>query len=136
MWCSQVFDAEKQSPYALGAAQAPSSDPKAIYKDLAQAIARADDHNAKIASQKTVLSGLAIDWHNNGAISEKDRDEIAAMVTAARITEWRPLLFVIPYSLVSSRVIDVPRNDRASSEPEYIIPDLVTDEFDIIEVMS
>lgn len=113
MWCSQVFDAEKQSPYALGAAQAPSSDPKAIYKDLAQAIARADDHNAKIASQKTVLSGLAIDWHNNGAISEKDRDEIAA-----------------------SRVIDVPRNDRASSEPEYIIPDLVTDEFDIIEVMS
>ena len=130
-----MFDAEKQSPYGLGAAQAPSSDPKAIYKDLAQAVARLDDHNAKIANQKAVLSGLAVDWHSEGLISEAHRDEVAAIVAQARIPEWRPLLFVIPYSLVSSRVKEVPRKDRASSEPEYIISDLVTDEFDIIEVI-
>jgi predicted lipid-binding transport protein (Tim44 family) len=58
VWCSQIFDAEKQNPYALGAVQAPSSDPKSIYIDLAKAVARTDHHNAKIANQKTVLSGL------------------------------------------------------------------------------
>jgi hypothetical protein len=115
---------------------APSSAPKDIYRDLAQAIARSDDHNTKIASQKSTLSGLAVSWHSDGLITADERDEIAATVAAARINEWRPLLFVIPYSLVATRVQPVPRGRRASSEPEYIIPDLVTDEFDILEVVS
>jgi hypothetical protein len=136
VWCSQVFDAEKQNPYELGSGQAPTSDPKAIFKDLwAAAVTKPDDHNAKITGQRTVLLGLAVSWCVDGLIAEDDRDEIVAIVQAARITEWRPLLFVIPFALVEKRVINVPRKDRASSEPEYIVPDLVTNEFDIIEVL-
>ena len=133
VWCSPVFDAEKQNRYALGASLAPSSDPASIYRDLAQAVKRSDDHNAKIASQKTVLGGLAIDWHTNRHISEEQRDDIIAIIKHSPITEWKPLILVVPFAPVAKRVKNVPRKDRASSEPEYIIDDLVAEEFDIIE---
>lgn len=137
VWCSPVFDAEKQNKYALGSGLAPSADPASIFRELHHAtVIRPDDHNAKIASQKSVLMGLAVDWHENSHISEEERDEIVAIVTYARITEWRPVLLVIPFSSVADRVRNVKREDRASSEPEYIIDDLTADEFDIIEVTT
>jgi hypothetical protein len=55
------------------------------------------------------------------------------MVKMASFSEWRPILYVIPYQGVASRVQLVPRDKRASSEPEYIISDLRPDEFDIVE---
>lgn len=133
VWCSPVFDAEKQNRYAVGAGLAPTSDPASIYRDLSRAIQRADDHNAKIASQKSVLGGLAVDWHTNGHISGAQRDDIIAIIKHAPITEWKPIILVIPFASVAPRVKDVLRPDRASSEPEYIVDDLVAEEFDIIE---
>jgi hypothetical protein len=135
VWCSPVFDAEKQNKYAVGANQPDTADPISIYRDLHRAtIIKPDDHNAKIASQKVVLNGLSVDWHSGGHISDAERDEIIALVQHSRNTEWKPILLVIPFITVKDRVIDVPRKDRASSEPEFIVKDLIADEFDIIEV--
>lgn len=77
--------------------------------------------------------GLAVEWQTAGQISESDRDEIVAMVGAATILDWRPLVLVIPHAAVASRVEKVPREKRASQEPEFIVRDLVPGEFEIIE---
>jgi hypothetical protein len=79
------------------------------------------------------MMGLAVEWHAAGKISAADRDEIVAMVSAATPIDWRPIVLVIPYGPVAARVKVVPRKDRASQEPEYIIEDLVATEFEVIE---
>jgi hypothetical protein len=133
VWCGPTFEAATLGRYALGATTPPSSDPASIYRNLHRAVEKNDDHDPKIADQKKGLLGLAVQWFNAGRISGAARDEITAIVTNARFPDWKPLLFLIPYHLVASRVVDVPRDKRASTEPEYIIPDLKADEFDIIE---
>ena len=59
---------------------------------------------------------------------------MAAIVGRATFTDWTPLIFVMPYAPLKARVEDVPRDRRASHEPEYIIADLRPGEFDIIEI--
>jgi len=133
VWCSPAFEAAKLSKYAIGANAPPSSDPVTIYRSLFRAVRDTDEHDDKIASQKKVVMALAVQWHADGHVTEAQRDEIIAVVTQARFNEWKPLVFVIPYVPVAGRVQLVPRGRRASSEPEYIIPDLKSGEFDIIE---
>lgn len=134
VWCSQTFDGKAVGKYAIGRDQAISSDPLAIYKDLRDAVDSSDSHNAKIASQIKVLTALAVQWAADGQISDRNRDEIIAIVSKAVITDWKPLIFVIPYATVASRVKEVPRAKRASHEPEFIVEDLASTEFEIIEV--
>jgi hypothetical protein len=133
VWCSPAFEAAKLGRYAIGAGTPPSSDPASIYRNLCRAVKEADDHDSKIAEQKKVLLGLAVEWCYGGLISDAAREEITAIVTGARFPDWRPLLFVMPYHFVAARVREVPRANRASIEREYIIPDLKVEEFHIIE---
>lgn len=132
-WCSPFFDGSKLGGYTLGADQVPTSDPFSIYRDLANAVNKNDEHNAKIAEQKKNLPALALRWLNAGEIDQPVCDEIVAMVSLATFREWRPLIFVIPYQRVNGRAKLVDRSRRASVEHEYIVEDLGIDEFDIIE---
>jgi hypothetical protein len=132
-WCSPTFEAAKLGRYVRGAGTPPSSDPASIYRNLHRAVTEADDHDSKIAEQKKVLLSLAVKWCDDGIISVPEREEITAITTSARFPDWRPLLFVMPYHLVAARVQSVPRGHRASIEPEYIVADLKSHEFDIIE---
>jgi hypothetical protein len=132
-WCSPTFEAAKLGRYVRGAATPPSSDPASIYRNLHRAVTETDDHDSKIAEQRKVLLSLAVKWSTDGSITDAEREEITAIVDSARFPDWRPLLFVIPSHLVESRVVLVPRARRASIEPEYIVPDLKPEEFDIIE---
>jgi hypothetical protein len=74
-----------------------------------------------------------VQWFNDGHISKDDQDEIVAIVQSATFSDWRPLIYVIPYSVVANRVLRVPRAKRASHEPEYIVEDLADGEFQIVE---
>jgi hypothetical protein len=82
----------------------------------------------------TPVMALAVEWCNNGLITAGARDEITTIVRMAPFLDWRPLLFIIPYACVSDRVREAPREKRASTEREFIVPDLKRDEFDIIEL--
>ncbi len=121
--------------YAIGSGQPASSDPATIYRQLYNAVKTVDRGDVKIASQKKVLKALATKWHSDGILSADQRDEILAMVSGSEIVDWRPLIFVIPYDPVAKRVRSVGRKNRASHDPEYIVPDLFEDEFYIIEPM-
>lgn len=128
-----MFEGAALHRYAIGAGQPASSDPATIYRQLHQAVRTADAGDAKIASQKKVLRSLAVKWAKDRDISDVTRQEIVAMVGKAAIIDWRPLVYVIPFARVAARVQLVPRERRASHEPEYVIPDLADGEFHIIE---
>jgi hypothetical protein len=133
VWCSPAFEGAALGRYAIGAGQPASSDPATIYRQLHLAVSSKDEHDAKIADQAKRLRGLAIGWHKDGEISDDQRADILAIIKSARISDWRPVIYVIPYAGVAERVQLVARKNRASHEPEYFIPDLRSSEFDLIE---
>ena len=92
-----------------------------------------DALNAEIVAWKKTYSGLAFEWHERGEISIIERDEIVSILTEASPVEWRPYIYVIPYADVKNKVTLVPRAKRASTEPEYVIENLNSNEFEIIE---
>ena len=63
-----------------------------------------DEHCAKITSQKATLLSLAVEWHAAGHITETKRNDITMIVSKAQFADFKPLLFVIPYSPVAGRV--------------------------------
>ena len=134
MWCSPTFEAENLNKYQLGSGTPPTSNPASIYRDLQRAVAKSDEHNAKILSQKNSLMARAVEWCAAGHITEAKRDDLLTVVSMAQFPQWRPLLYVIPYSLVAGRVQEVPRTSKPSMEPEYIVPDLKRHEFEIVEL--
>lgn len=121
--------------YARGAAQPPSSDPASIYRSLHTAVSRKDEHNGDVVRPKDKLTSVALDLSTRSIISQQDAQEAAAYVNAAHISEWKPMIYVIPYPAVADRVLSVPRIVRASGAPEYIIADLSSQEFEAIEPM-
>lgn len=133
VWCSPTFEGAALPRYAIGAGQPASSDPASIYRQLHHAVRTNDGGDKKIIDQKKVLKALAIKWLANQEISADDRNEILAMVAKSAIIDWKPLIYVIPYGAVTGRAQLVPRKQRASHEPEYVLADIVETEFHIIE---
>lgn len=132
VWCSPTFEAAAKGKYEIGRDQPASSDPASIYRALKAFQEQPDDHDSKVAEQKKVLPGLAVKYFDDGKISASQRDDIIAIVNAARPSDWSPVIYVIPYAVVASRVQEVPRDRRASHSPEFIVPDLLEHEFDKI----
>lgn len=133
VWCSPVFEAATMSHLSTGAGQPASSDPATIYRRLHKEVEDGDKHSLEITRQRDSIKNAAVMLEARNVIDHDVLAEISAIVDAATNIDFTPLLYVIPYSLVSSRVQPVPFGKRASMEPEYIIPDLVSQEFQIIE---
>lgn len=134
VWCSEYFDSNKLSSYSPGSLVAPSANPADIYRALRRDVDGKDRHSAKIGELKASLLKLAIEWEGNGEIQASEKDEIAYMVQNASFDYWRPLIYIIPRSLVELRLQLVPPDKRAGFGLEYIISDLKRTEFDIIEI--
>jgi len=137
-WCSSVFDPRTLGRYSAGAQLPSSSNPATIYRDLHEASIKTPDwHCKKVQDQKATLMALAVKFAVAGKITELARDEAIEIVRTAPISEWRPLLYVVPYTeALKPRVKDVPFDKRASREMEYIVEDLKADEFHVIEFPS
>lgn len=133
VWCSESFDSSKQHGYSLASLVAPSSNPISIYKELREGWRKGEKHSEKIRQTKATLKALAVDWHAKGEISEQDKEEIILLADEPDLTYWRPLVYVIPRSIVEVRLQPVHLGKRASLGLEFIIEDLQRSEFDIIE---
>lgn len=135
VWCSESFDSQTLGAYATGATVPPSSNPKDIFFDLKKAVNTTDKNNTKIKEQISGLAALAVKWEQAGEISAADKNDILYMVNEpAFFRHWRPLLYVIPRAPVDLRLNPVPAAQCASLGSEYIITDLRTTEFDVIEL--
>lgn len=86
--------------------------------------------------QRQKLQDVALDLLAKSVISDMQAKEVVGYLQAAHISEWKPMIYAIPYHMVRGRVLLVPREMRASAKPEYVIPDLATHEFHAIEPMQ
>jgi hypothetical protein len=131
VWCSECFDsAVSVSPWAPTG----TSNPKDIYVRLRQAVDTGDKHDLEIPTRVTKLKGVAAQWHGDGRIDQDALEEIIYLVDTAERILWRPVLFVIPTTVVSGRCKLVPARDRAGIGLEWKIHDLKDHEFDVIEL--
>jgi hypothetical protein len=134
VWCAPVFDAS--SLYAREWHVPPTSSPSEIYKGLMEEVKRRDRHSAKIAQNKIgIIRGASVK-RSAGVITKAQEKEIVAVVKAAETADFAPLLYVIPYQLVSKKLKMVPVAERAHPlSTEFIIPRLPRRCFDVIEIL-
>lgn len=135
VWCSPTFDASAIERYKTGYAQPPSSDPVSIYRDLLDGVRRRDEHHALVKRHKTTLRAVILDFFTARHLTPAAAREAISYLESTAITDWIPIIYVIPFGPVSDRVLSVPRKDRASWSPEYVIRDLQSTEFSVIEPM-
>jgi hypothetical protein len=135
-WVCEHFDARMAPHGSAGSLIAPSSNPCEIYRNLRGDFERQDTHSALIKGYKKKFTRLARDWLSDGSLTSDQHDEIIAAVRGWTWTIWHPVLYVIPREPLekASRVVSVPRPDRAAHGPELQITALKRDEFDIIEL--
>ena len=67
-------------------------------------------------------------------ITPKQEKEIAKIVESAEVSDFRPLLYIMPFELVQKLLIKVPVADRAHPlSSEFLIHSLPRAHFDVIE---
>lgn len=133
VWCSPIFSVRNHPGYH--ATPPPTSCPSDIYHNLAEEVRRRDGHSAKIAENRTGLIKGAEKKHSAGIITDDELREIEEIAAAADCSDFRPLLYLIPFVGVSHLLKEVPISERAHPlSQEYIIEELPTELFDAIEL--
>lgn len=133
-WVCGAAEFDGRAALPLGHRQPPSSSPAEIYQQLFHDADRRDLHSTKINENRAGLLKGAAARRQQGVIDSAAEAEVSAIIHAAQSSDFRPLLYVIPYLLVQGRAKLVPVGQRASIfSEEYIIDDLRTGEFDVIQ---
>ena len=133
VWCTPYFDASNHA--SLTYTVPPSSSPAEICRGLRREIAGKERHSDKIKANKAGILRGAQAKLAEGAIEPGAVAEIADVVQAAEILDFAPLLYVIPYHLVTSKLATVPVGQRAHPlSVEFTIPALPRDCFDVLRM--
>jgi hypothetical protein len=131
VWCSPFFRPDGSFP----AAMPPSAIPGEIYDRLWDDVTRSDHHSAWIAKNRTGLIKGAEVKEREGIITDHQKADILAAVNGAQIKDFKPLLYVIPFTRARSLAYEVPPNERAHPMSlEYIIAKLPRRAFDLVEI--
>jgi hypothetical protein len=132
VWCTPYFDPSKSGDD--DSAVPPSSGPLEVYLSLAQDVARGDRHSAKIDENRAGILRGANAKKKAGVIDEKQEKEIVSIVDNASDRDFKPRMYIIPYSMVADIVREPPPEDKAHPlSAEYIIDRLPRRCFDVIE---
>ena len=136
VWCSEVFDARSQHALGHHANIPPTSNPREVYFNLHEEVKRGDWHSAKIdANRKGILRG-AREKLRIGVINPDQFEEIDQIVNSVELSEFRPLLYIIPYHNIAEAVRQATVAERAHPlSLEYIIESLDRQHFDPLEVI-
>lgn len=132
VWCSPHFSSQSVPSYDY--ANPPSSSPSEIYQSLLAEVTRDDLHSVKIEANRVGIMNGANIKEASKTITNRQKREIHSIVKQAERSYFRPLLYIIPFSLVCDRVREVPVKLRAHPfSREFVIEDLPRTCFDIIE---
>jgi hypothetical protein len=126
IWAAPNFD-NKHNP--------PSSNPKDIFLKLHKAVKNFDNHDHKMYEVKAGLLKVIQKKLEEGSISEKQYAEANDTVYKATITDFKPLLYVIPNNEeINQNIIDVEIEKRAAPlSEECVIKNLKNENFNILE---
>lgn len=134
VWCSPIFDSQSLGGYDIRKRIPPSSNPSKIYISLKVDVDSQDLHSAKIEQNKRGLKAGAAHMLEKNVISEYEFGIISKMVDSSSISDYRPLVYLIPKELVDDRIELVDVDSRANPlSVEYRVLDLDESEFEIIE---
>lgn len=132
VWCSPHIAPSSRG--SLDSHVPPTANPIEVFKVLYNEVHNGDRHSPKIRENKVGILRGASSKRLNGAIGERQEREIASVVERAELRDFRPLLYIIPSSLVTDRICEVPIEERAAPlSLEFLIPELPRDCFDVIE---
>jgi len=98
-------------------------------------VANGDRHSPKIEKNRAgLLNGVEAKF-NAGIIDVDIRNDLLYIINTADITYFRPVIYVINRRLAAKKLIQVSAASAASLfSQEYIIQELKTSQFDIIEL--
>jgi hypothetical protein len=106
-----------------------------IYRNLLKEVKSVEGHSDKINANKEGLVRGANAKLAERVIKPDIAAEIAAVVKAAQVADFLPVLYVIPYKQVAKQVKAVPVEKRAHPlSEEYLIDSLRRAHFDIIQL--
>jgi hypothetical protein len=129
VWCAPISSDRTMF------ANPPSSDPLRIWARYAEDIRGGDRHSEMIsANRRGLVRGAQIKCQAE-AIDGRTRDLIEQIVGSADLTDFSPLLIVIPFSQVRHINGLVPIDERASpTSDEYRFEALPRSAFDVLEI--
>lgn len=135
VWCCESFDPGSSFNEAKLSMIGPSSSPRAIAQQLADAVAHEDHHSPLINRYRHRFGRMARGRRERQMISEQQADEILALIHQPSFRKWRPLVYLIPRRPMqdSGRLRLLPVPQRAAHGAEWEIGDLDLDECDILE---
>ncbi len=134
VWCSPVFDSSALAKFDIRKNIPPSSNPYKIYLSLKEDVENNDLHSSKIDSNKKGIKAGASIMLNKGLISEHEFAMIIRTVDTSSLKDYRPVLYLIPKTLVNQKLEVVDVDEKANPlSVEYRILDLTREEFEIIE---
>jgi hypothetical protein len=114
----------------------PSSSPLEIYETLREDVRRKDDHSLRIDANRTGIKRGAEKQRFQGAITLDQERSIHRIVDKAGHLDFWPLMYVIPFSRVKSRLQETSQSEKASDfSLEYTIQALPRELFDAIELV-
>ena len=132
VWCTPIFDPRRSGD--RDSAVPPTSSPFEVYCSLAEEVARRDRHSRKVEENRAGVLRGANAKRRSGVIDEEQERDIVSIVNQAQLADFRPLMYIIPYSVVIDRMREPPLEDKAHPlSAEYIIDQLPREFFDVIE---
>lgn len=135
VWCAPVYNPQKLDNYDFRSKIPVSSSPFKIYQQLYEDVISNDKHSSKIEQNRTGLKKGAAIMRQKGIIDDNDFARILSIIDNAEISEFTPLLYLIPKSLVEKKIKTVDIDSVANPlSCEYQIHDLTRKEFEIIEL--
>ena len=134
VWCTTVFDPRTHGKYGSHASTPPSSNPCEVYRRLREDIEQGDRDSAYVHKAKQGIINGATAKLEEGVIDKEEHEAILAMVASADLSDFRPLVYVIPYDRVVDQLVEPPSDQRAHHlSTEYVIKSLARSDFDVIE---
>lgn len=135
VWCAAHWDGTAQAKYSTAATIGMTSNPQDLYIEWRKHVARADSHFQKPRDIRDFYVTHGLKCVGEKTMSQETYDELVYFLDNTTSDDWAPLLYLIPWSVVESRVQNVQPAKRSSRAMEYIIADLAPDEFDIVEIL-
>ena len=132
VWCSPFFTSRSVPFFDYN--NPPTSTPANIYAALYKDTSAGDRHSAKIRANRVgIITGAYAKLRANVITSQQHAD-IASIVEAADPRDFRPLLYIVPFSSVPDGPKEVPIHAKAHPlAREYLIECLPRQCFDIID---
>lgn len=131
VWCTPYFDPRQNG---RDAAVPPTSSPFEMYRALSEEVTRGERHSSKIAENRVGILRGASAKRRARIITAAQEKQIGTIIGKSQVGDFRPLLYVIPFALVASRLREPPPEDKAHPmSAEFVVDRLPRRCFDVIE---